>query len=268
MLEINTNQKKYYEFDLEEKFEHGGSFATKIWNNIREYQYKMTDDIDFYNKLFNLHKVWIGDLQNKKVLDLGCHKGNELSEYLATNSKEYYACDLSESALVVMEQNFKSKNINNANFLAKDILSNNFPEKDFDVIYAKAVFHHFKYFEDFLIRIKSLLKPDGFIVTSDPIDTYLPLGIIRKLYRPFQYDKDWEFPFTKESLRLIEKHFAIEELAGMMGKTKYAFPLYLLSKKYAIEKSKQWVEYDLHKIKMNHKSLYNCLRVSFKLKNK
>jgi 2-polyprenyl-3-methyl-5-hydroxy-6-metoxy-1,4-benzoquinol methylase len=265
MLEINHTQKKYYEFDTTAEFNHGGNTSTSMWNNLREYQYKMTDDINLNILLFEKHKIWLDNLENKKVLDLGCHTGNELSEYLSINSKDYFACDLSESALNVLKEKFDKNNLKNIITLPQDILSNKFQEKDFDVIYAKAVFHHFEYFEEFLIRIKSLLKPNGFIITSDPIDFYLPLKIVRKMYRPFQFDKHWEFPFDQNSIDLISKHFRILEIAGMMGKTKYAFPLYLINKNYAIKKSKEWVDYDLNQIKFNSKDMRNCLRISLKL---
>lgn len=265
MLEINKTQKQYYEFDVDANFNHGGNASTSLWNNLREYQYKMTDDINMNILLFEKQKQWLGNLTNKKVLDLGCHTGNELSEYLALNSADYYACDLSEAALSVLEKNFKEKGIKNLTILAKDVLSESFNEQKFDVIYAKAVFHHFEFFEDFLIRVKSLLKPNGFIISSDPIDFFLPLKIVRKIYRPFQFDKHWEFPFNQKSIDLIAKYFNIEETAGMMGKAKYAFPLYMLNQKLAITKSKEWVDFDLNKIKYNSKEMKSCMRVSLKL---
>lgn len=268
MLEINQTQKKYYEFDINNTFNHGGNTSTSLWNNLREYQYKMTDDINMNILLFEKHKNWLGDLKDKKVLDLGCHTGNELSEYLSINSKQYFACDLSESALEVLKQKFQKNNLTNLTTLPIDILSESFPEKEFDVIYAKAVFHHFEYFEDFLQKIKSLLKPNGFIISSDPIDFYLPLKIVRKIYRPFQYDKNWEYPFDQKSIDLIAKHFNILEIAGMMGKAKYAFPLYILNKNIAIKKSKEWVNYDLNNIQYNSKDMKKCLRISLKLTNK
>lgn len=268
MLEINKTQKEYYEFENDANCDYGGNVATSFWNKLREYQYKMTDDIRLNELLFEKHKVWLGDLTGKRVLDLGCHKGNELSAYLAKNSDYYLACDLSESALKVLESKLLAENITNANFAAMDILSEEFTEGNFDVIYAKSVFHHFEYFDEFLAKIKSLLKPNGIVITFDPIDFYLPLRIVRAIYRPFQFDKNWEFPFTAKSIELIGKYFEVSDLAGMMGKTKYAFPLYLLSPNYAIKKSKQWIDHDLNKLKFNSRAMKSCLRISFRLVNK
>jgi len=268
MLETNKTQKQYYEFEADANCDYGGNAATSLWNKLREYQYKMTDDIQLNELLFEKHKLWLGDLSGKKVLDLGCHKGNELSVHLSKNSSYYLACDLSESALKVLENKLLAENIQNANFAAIDILSEDFKESNFDVIYAKSVFHHFEYFEDFLVKIKSLLKPNGIAITFDPMDFYLPLRITRAIYRPFQFDKSWEFPFNAKSIELINKYFEVEDLAGMMGKTKYALPVYLLSPNYAIAKSKQWVDQDLNKIKFNSKAMKSCMRISFKLVNK
>mgnify|MGYP000953388531 FL=1 len=124
MLNINFKQKDYYEFDIKDDFQYGtGNKITKIWSIIRNYQYKMTDDLKINSSLIDLQKKWIGDLSNKKVLDFGCHTGNELSEYLALNSKEYCALDLSSSALSTLETKFKRNNISNYKMFPIDILS-------------------------------------------------------------------------------------------------------------------------------------------------
>lgn len=268
MLETNIRQKEYYEYDIEQDFRHGGNVFTRLWNNLRQYQYKMTDDLSVNEELFEIHKKWIGSLEGKKVLDLGCHSGNELSLYLAKNSREYHGLDLSSSALSVLEDKFEKANIYTARLHAVDILSDEFAENGFDLIYAKAIFHHFRHFDEFLGHISSRLAPGGHIITVDPMNTYLPLKIVRALYRSFQHDKDWEYPFTKDSIRLIEKHFKIEKLAGMMGKTKYAFPLYMISRNYAMMKSRKWMDEDFYKVSLKKASMWNCLRVSFLLGKK
>ncbi len=211
MLEVNKSQKDYYEYDTSKEFQHEGNIYVRTWDKIRDYQYKMTDYLDINNQLFNIHLEWLGNLNDKKVLDLGCHNGNELSLYLAKNSASYFGVDLSKGALSVLENKFKEANISNAKVLDLDILSDDFPEKDFDVIYAKAIFHHFKYFEDFLQVIKTKVKKGGIIITSDPLNTYFPLRFIHYLYRFIQYDKNWEYPFSKKSIMLIDKHFRIEK---------------------------------------------------------
>lgn len=266
MLEVNRKQKEYYEISQGTQFIHAGNKVSVIWDKIRTIQYRITDELGYNNKLFEIHKHWLGDLKGKKVLDLGCNTGNELSEFLAINSSQYYAVDLSKSALSILQNKFEEKGINNARFLPVDILSDEFKEGCFDVIYAKAIFHHFKFFEEFLNRIKSVLNPKGIIICLDPLNTFLPLRIFRAVYRRFQYDSDWEYPFTNNSLKQIEKYFTILDVAGIMGKAKYAIPIYLLSRKYAIKKAEQWVNEDYHKIKYYDKSLKSCLRISLLLR--
>lgn len=268
MLEINKQQKNYYEFDTTKEFQHGGNPATRFWDFIRDFQYQMTDDLNMNEELFEIHKKWMGDISNKKVLDLGCHTGNELSIYLAQNSKKYVGIDLSSSAINVLKNKMESLGINNAHFFSEDILSEQFQEKDFDIIYAKAVFHHFKYFDEFVEKISRKLNKNGIVITTDPLNTFLPIKIIRALYRNLQKDKDWEYPFTKHTFQIIEKYFDFKEVAGMMGKTKWAFPIYLLSKKYSIEKGKKWIYDDFYNVKLYDKSLWKCLRVSMKLEKK
>jgi 2-polyprenyl-3-methyl-5-hydroxy-6-metoxy-1,4-benzoquinol methylase len=267
MLDTNIRQKEYYEFAPEKEFLHGGNFATKWWNKLRGYQYKMLEEIGLTNQIYELHKQWMGDLTNKKVLDLGCHTGNVLSEYLAKNSKEYIAVDLSSSALLQLKSTMEKSGITNGHYISEDILSDDFVERDFDIIYAKAILHHFKYIDVCLERLQYLTKPGGSIITFDPLNTYLPLKIFRYFYRFLQNDKDWEYPFTKQTFKVIDDYFDICNSAGSMGKTKKAFLLYLFSKKTAISKSKNWQYEDLYNTPISSSSFWNFIGVALHLKN-
>ncbi len=267
MLDTNTRQRNYYEFETTTNFKHGGNVATALWDKLRNYQYRMLEEIGLTDQIYELHKEWMGDLTNKKVLDLGCHTGNILSEYIAKNAKEYYAVDLSSSALLQLQGTLADAGINSGHFISVDILSDSFSERDFDIIYAKDIFHHFKYIEVFLERLQKITKLGGSIITFDPLNTYLPMKIFRYFYRFLQKDKDWEFPFTKQTVSLIQKYFDIINSAGTMGKTKKAFLLYVFSKKTAITKSKDWQYQDLYNTSIASSSFWSFLGVALHLKN-
>ncbi len=46
--------------------------------------------------VLRLHLKWLGDLSDKKVPDLSCSAGNQLSMYLARASRSYLGIDLNE----------------------------------------------------------------------------------------------------------------------------------------------------------------------------
>ena len=140
---INRRQKEFYDFKNK-------NFATKIWSYFRNGVLNKTKKkIGIEKQILDLHVNWMGDLRNKKVLDLGCYAGNSLSMFLANNTKEYIALDLSEKGIDRLSKRLDG--ISTAKAVMGDFLSPRFKEKDFDLIYAYGVLHHFRDVEE-LIR--------------------------------------------------------------------------------------------------------------------
>ena len=50
-----------------------------------------------------------------------------------------------------------------------DLFSKDFNDKDFDLIYAYGVLHHFKDFDLLLNKLNDILSPNGEIVCLDPL---------------------------------------------------------------------------------------------------
>jgi len=215
ILETNRRQAEFYQNKKK-------NFATKIWFSLRNgILHKVRKSIEVEKQIHQLHVEWCGDLSNKKVLDLGCYEGNSLSMHLAINSKAYIAIDLSEKGISHLRN--RLKNIEHANAFAIDFLSEEFTEKDFDLIYAYGVLHHFKDVEMLIGRLREKLNTNGTIISNDPLQTSLPIKLIRTIYRPFQSDKDWEWPFSKKVYYQFESAFKIKERRAMLGKAKWFF---------------------------------------------
>ena len=233
ILETNKKQKEFY--NTKKK-----NFATRIWSSLREKTLKnIRRETGMLQQSYDLHKIWFGDLRNKKVLDLGCFAGNNLSLYLAENAKEYVGLDLSDVAIAQL--NKRLAHIPTAKALAMDFLSDAFQETNFDIIYAYGVLHHFENVDVLISRLQEKLKPGGIVVSNDPLETSIPLKIMRVLYRPFQSDAEWEWPFTKKTYYALAKAFTIEERHGLLGSAKWVFALYFLllsaKKKLALGKN-------------------------------
>src|SRR5690606_20977382 len=122
-----------------------------------------------------LHLKWFGDLSQKKVLDLGCYEGNSLSMYLAKNSREYIGLDLSEKGIAVL--NKRIVHLPKAKAIAMDFLSSDFVEKDFDLIYAYGVLHHFQDTDLIIRKLNEKLGPQGKLISNDPLQTSIPIKI-------------------------------------------------------------------------------------------
>lgn len=263
IIEINKKQKEFYNHKKK-------NLPTRMWSFVREKTLKqIRRDIGVLNQSYDLHKEWFGDLTNKKVLDLGCFSGNNLSLYLAENSREYIGLDLSD--LAIAKLNDRLKDIPTAKAIAADFLSEtDFPDKDFDVIYAYGVLHHFQNPDVLIKKLNEKLAPGGIIVSYDPLETSLPIKIIRMLYRPFQSDKDWEWPFTKKTYYKFHNTFKVIERHGVLGQAKWYFLINLLPlsdvKKQEI--GKKWHKKDWELSMTSDSHLFRCMQLTMVMQKK
>lgn len=265
ILETNKRQKEFYNStEIRKK-----NIPTRIWSNIRNgLLNNFRDNFDIKTKVYDLHKIWLGDLSDKKVLDLGCLRGNALSIHMAKTAKHYVGIDLSDIAISDLNKKLEKENCQNAVGIAIDFLSLDFKETDFDIIYAYGVLHHFEDFDVLILKLKEKLNKKGKIISYDPLQTSLPIKIIRSIYRPFQSDKDWEWPFKRITLKKIEDNFTILDKKGILGKSKYSVLLNFLPLNNSFKNKviKKYIDKDWNLKDMN--DLYSCMHVTLFLVKK
>lgn len=259
--EVNQRQQEFY--DSKRK-----NVPTRLWSYFRNGALnRIKKSIGIEKDIYNLHKNWFGDLSGQKVLDLGCYSGNSLSIYLAKESRSYLGIDLSRKG--VENLNRRLKNIPNATAEVKDFLSDDFEEGGFDVIYAYGVLHHFRNVEELITRLKEKLSPGGIIISHDPLETSRPIKLLRSIYRPFQSDKDWEWPFSRETYYKFDQAFDIKERRAVLGKTKWVTFLNLLpiSESRKKEKAQTWHRLDWEKSRVNDEHMFSGMHLSMLMQN-
>ena len=108
----------------------------------------------------------------------------------------------------------------------------------------------------------------GIIISYDPLQTSMPIKILRSLYRPFQSDKDWEWPFSKQTLKKLDASFKILHRRGLLGKSKYGIPLNFLplTKNFKERKISEMIEKDWNP--NSWKDIYSCMHLTIKLQKK
>jgi SAM-dependent methyltransferase len=253
---VNKKQKEFY--DNKNK-----NSVTKLWSYFRNgVLNRIRRDIGVQDEIYMLHKNWLGDLSDKKVLDLGCYEGNSLSYYLASNSAKYIGVDLSDNGILILNQKFKE--LPNAHGISIDFLSSDFKEKDFDIIYAYGVLHHFRDTNELIVKLKEKLKPRGRIISYDPLQTSIPIKIIRTIYRPFQSDREWEWPFSRKTYYKFAANFEIKERRAILGKSKWsAFISFLpISEKKRKQKAKTWHQEDWKRSFEEDEHMFRCMHLS------
>ena len=259
-LHVNVRQKEFYNKPGERK-----NKATKAWSYIRNRLLSdIRDQTGIKKRVYEQHVEWLGDLKNSKVLDLGCLRGNALSIYMAQHAKSYVGIDLSDVAIEKLNRKLVKNNCVNAKAVAVDFYSDEFKEREFDIIYAYGVIHHFPNLDMLFARINEVLKPGGKLITYDPLQTSLPVKILRQLYRPFQSDKDWEWPFDKAALNKIKNQYKLLGMHGILGKSKWAIILNYIPFPGKGKTIRKLVEDDWS-INSIDRKLYSCMQVTFHL---
>ena len=253
---VNRRQQAFY--DTKEK-----NYPTRSWSFFRNgILNKVRKVIGVERQIYEIHKIWFGDLSQKKVLDLGCYEGNSLSYTLASESKEYIGIDLSPKGIGYLNRRFKD--LPNAKGIVGDFLAEEFQEKDFDLIYAYGVLHHFKDTEEVIYKLQEKLVPEGQVISMDPLQTNLPIKLIRSLYRPFQSDREWEWPFSMKTYYTYEKAFKIIERRAVLGKTKWFFLVNLLPISQARKDriGKKWKREDWERSSHSDSKMFDCMHLT------
>ncbi|TCP97754.1 methyltransferase family protein [Cricetibacter osteomyelitidis] len=116
------------------------------------------------------------DLQDKKLLDLGCGTGEHLALYLARGAKFVVGVDLSQTMLNKVRSNLEKFSKKPPHFVLYQLAMENLsalPEQNFDVITSSFAFHYVQDFPQLLQDIKAKLKSNGTLIFSQehPITT-------------------------------------------------------------------------------------------------
>jgi SAM-dependent methyltransferase len=228
IIELNKQQKAYYEsrFEAAGDDERAANRVTNLWTRLRRRIQRYDQHVGTHSAMIADHEAWLGQLAGKRVLDLGCFSGNDLSVWIAERADEYVGMDLSEQAIAQLREKLEAAAPKaRAEAFAGDFLQNGFPAQHFDVIYAHSVLHHFENLDCVLEEMERVLRPGGMVVAVDPLATEPLNRLVRALYRPFQSDRDWEWPFTGGTFRAFRRYFQIERVQGYRGLAMLGLPL-------------------------------------------
>lgn len=201
------------------------NFITKLWARLRYAHQDAFEDIgiDTIKETFLLECC--EQKRGGRFLEIGCFRGTRYSDPIIECAGSYTGIDLSSNAIAAFQETVNQDGrASKVELISGDLLKHT-PEEKYDVLFAHGVLHHFESPKLLFEHLDSLIKPGGILLCAEPSQINTMFKFARVLYRPFQSDKDWEWPFTKQTVSNMEKYFCIE---SGFGWGKHSMPLSLM----------------------------------------
>ncbi|MHB1195120.1 MAG: SAM-dependent methyltransferase, partial [Longimicrobiales bacterium] len=217
MLEINRAQARFYDSISEAEDVRAGvgyahhtraNLLTRVWAALRYRQQQAATAGGIEARKDALHREWMETQRGGRFLEIGCFRGTPHTSWLIEAAGEYLGVELSPKAVAALQERIQEAGMEaRASVRAMDFLTLAEDEK-FDLIFAHGVLHHFANPDPAFEKISNLLKNDGVLILTEPAAVGRLHRFLRALYRPFQSDSAWEWPFTRETVRSLERYLS------------------------------------------------------------
>lgn len=185
-------------------------------NYLSTYYDSEKKPITNYQEKFANYNILRFKLKNKKILEIGCGRGDIINNFVEKKI-ECYATDT-----LIDSSNYLSKKIK---FFQNNIEKEKLPFEDnfFDAIYTKSLLEHINNHELFFLECKRVLKKNGVLII------YVPDWETQ--YLNFYDDITHMRPFTKQSLESCFKlynfkNYKVEKFYQLPSIWKYPFLKY------------------------------------------
>lgn len=154
---------------------------------------------------FHARDVALGELHQKKILDLGC--GNGVAAMKSLRAGAYVtAIDISQKSIDFLIANAQKEQLDDhLTALVMDAHHLTFEDETFDIVYGDGILHHLPMLEAAIKEIHRVLKPSGYAVFLEPLGTNPFLNVFRK-FTPRMRTVD-EQPFRIKELNIIKDIF-------------------------------------------------------------
>ena len=217
LIEINKKQAEFYDkFHTDELL----NLPSRLWRRFRRH-IKSIADVDDQAEAFE--RELFEEIRPRRLLEIGCYVGRPHTVSLIDRPwlERYVGVELSAEAIRRFRAKLDPAASAKTEFLNGDFAALDLPHESFDAVYMHGVFHHFPDPDFAVRRIAELLKPNGAFITFDPLLTNWLFRAVRAAYRPFQSDREWEFPLQRSVFTTLEQHLELRRVQGFLGMEMY-----------------------------------------------
>lgn len=169
----------------------------------------------------------LGDVQGKKLLDIGCGLG-ESSLYFAMKGAKVTALDVSPKMVELTLRNAKLHNLDIEGVVGTGE-SLNVPDGSFDIVYAANVIHHIQDRGQVYENVSRCLKPGGMFVAWDPLKYNPAINLYRKKATSVRTED--ESPLGFDDFNLSRQYFRnLQHREFWFGTLALFFKYYLINR--------------------------------------
>lgn len=224
IVEINKQQAEFYDkFHTNEEL----NLPSRLWRQFRRH---IRSTANVTEQAYEFQQAAFMTAKPRRVLEVGCYEGRDQSMWLirAPWLERYVGIELSETAIRRFRARLAPEDAAKTELIAGDFIVHELPEASFDAVYMHGVFHHFPDPDPVVERVAQLLVPGGSFITFDPMETNPLFRAVRAVYRPFQSDRDWEWPLREAAFGSLKERLELQKLQGFLGREMYGAVLYTL----------------------------------------
>jgi SAM-dependent methyltransferase len=224
MIALNRTQAVFYDkiHEAEKKYAGSGGYKKNEKANLitrgvaalRHAQYNAVTSTGIRDRERRVHLDWAAEKAGGRFLEIGCQHGSIYTFDLIEASGNFTGVELSSLSCDALRRKIADRGLSHkATIICGDLLEFE-PDRKFDFIYANGVLHHFENPDPLFAKIRRLLADDGYLVFVEPVAINRVYRALRSVYRPFQSDAAWEWPFREQTVAELTKRFKIVDGFG------------------------------------------------------
>lgn len=158
--------------------------------------------------------IELGDVQNKKILDMGCGDG-EISVLCALLGAEVFGYDISPDLIKIAKQRSKINSVNSkCHFEVADLERLSFQPEKYDFIISFGTLHHTK-FDRYFNKVAVSLKDDGKFIIVEPVNLSPSFNnFIKNIKVKKRKITSTERPLSREDVGYISSILHISKIRG------------------------------------------------------